>query len=152
MPRFKLLWAEETFRGVPKIYSLKSGAKVPDDILAIATKEKVKTARVEAIGGVAKLRIAYYNREIKKYEEHDYEEFLEVTSLLGNITLKDGKPFLHAHGNFGRRDLSVIGGHIVAATVFPILEVVVTPTENTALRRFDDELGLNVIYKTQAER
>ena len=35
-----------------KIYSLKAGAKVPDYIVAIATEEKILTARVEAIGGV----------------------------------------------------------------------------------------------------
>lgn len=130
-----------------KLYSFKAGAKVPDDILAIAKREKIPTARVEAIGGVKELKLAYFNHESKKYEEHGYHEFLEVTSLLGNITTKEGIPFLHIHGNFGRRDQSVIGGHIMSASVFPILEVVITPTENKALRRFDDELGLNVIYR-----
>lgn len=128
-----------------RIYSLKAGSKVPDDIIAIARREKVATARVEAIGGVKELRLAYFNHEAKKYEEHDYREFLEVTSLLGNITLKDGKQFLHIHGTFGRRDLSVLAGHVVGATVFPLLEVVITPTENRAARKFDDKLGLNVI-------
>jgi uncharacterized protein len=132
---------------VARIYSLKAGAKVPDDIVAIATKEKIPTARVEAIGGVNRLRLAYFNHESKKYEEHEYREFLEVTSILGNFTLKDGKPFLHIHGTFGRKDLSVIAGHVMAATVFPLLEVVITPTRNRALRRFDDKLGLNVIYE-----
>jgi len=127
---------------------LKAGAKVPDDIISIARREKIATSRVEAIGGVDKLRLGFFNHGEKKYEEHDYDEFLEVTSLLGNITTKDGGPFLHAHGNFGRRDQSVIGGHIMSAEVFPILEVVVTPTKNRALRKFDEALGLNVIYKS----
>ena len=131
-----------------RIYSLKAGAKVPDDIVAITTKEKIPTARVEAIGGVKRLRLAYFNHESKKYEEHEYREFLEVTSILGNITLKDGKPFLHIHGTFGRKDLSVIAGHVMTATVFPLLEVVITPTRNRAHRRFDDKLGLNVIYES----
>jgi len=130
-----------------KIYSLKAGARIPDDILAIAKIEKISTARVEAIGGVNQLRLAYFNHEAKKYEEHDFSEFLEVTSLLGNITTKDGKPFLHVHGTFGRKDLGVIGGHLISAEVFPILELVVTPTKNKALRRFEPEIGLNVIYK-----
>ena len=128
-----------------KIYSLKAGSKVPDDILAIARREKVSTARVEAIGGARELRLAYFNHEEKKYEEHDYREFLEVTSILGNITQKDGKPFLHVHGTFGRRDQSALAGHVVAATVFPLLEVVITPTRNRAIRWFDKELGLNVL-------
>ena len=130
-----------------KIHSLKAGSKIPDDIIAVAAKEKVRTAQVEAIGGVRALRLAYFNHETKKYEEHDFDEFLEVTSLLGNITIKDGKPFLHIHGTFGRRDLSVVAGHVMSGTVFPLLELVVTPTKNRAVRRFDDEVGLNVIYK-----
>jgi len=130
-----------------KIYSLKAGARIPDDILAIVKREEVATARVEAIGGVEELRLAYFNRDAKRYEEHDFKEFLEVTGILGNITMKDGKPFLHIHGTFGRRDLSALAGHVITAKVFPLLEVVITPTKNRALRRFDDELGLNVIYK-----
>ena len=130
-----------------KIYSLKAGARIPDDILAIVKREKMVTARVEAIGGVNELRLAYFDHDGKRYEEHDFKEFLEVTGLLGNVTLKDGKLFLHIHGTFGRRDLSTLAGHVMTAKVFPLLEVVITPTKNRALRRFDDELGLNVIYK-----
>jgi hypothetical protein len=132
-----------------KIYSMRGGSKIPDDILAIAKKEKIATAKVEAIGGVEELRLAYFNREARCYEEHDFREFLEVTSLLGNITTKDGQAFLHIHGNFGRRDLSAIAGHVISARVYPLLELVITPTTNRALRRFDVELGLNVIYKVQ---
>ena len=138
----------QRFPRVAKLYSLKAGSKVPEDILTIAKREKIYTARVEAIGGVRELRLAYFNHESKKYEEHDYREFLEVTSILGNITLKDGKQFLHVHGTFGRRDLSVLAGHIVSALVFPLLEVVVTPTKNRAVREFDEELGLNVIRRS----
>jgi len=130
-----------------KIYSLKAGSKIPDDILAIAKKERVVTARVEAIGGVEEVRLAYFNRHARRYEEHDFKEFLEVTGILGNVTLKDGKPFLHIHGTFGRSDLSTLAGHVMTAKVFPLLEVVITPTKNRALRKFDDGLGLNVIYK-----
>ena len=129
-----------------RLYSLKAGAKIPDDILAIAEKEKISTARVEAIGGVKELRLAYFNQKVMRYEEHDFREFLEVAGILGNLTLKDGKPFLHIHGTFGRKDLSTLAGHVMKAKVSPLLEVVVTPTRNKALRRFDDELGLNVIY------
>jgi predicted DNA-binding protein with PD1-like motif len=130
-----------------KIYSLKAGAKIPDDILAIAKREKIATARVEAIGGVKELRLAYFNQEARRYEEHDFREFLEVTGITGNLTLKEGKPFLHIHGTFGRKDLSALAGHVIKAKVSPLLEVVVTPTKNRALRRFDEKLGLNVIYR-----
>ncbi len=132
-----------------RIYNIRAGANLTEEILRIAEKEKLATAKIEAIGAIRQLRLAYYNPRSKKYEEHEYEEFLEVTSILGNITEKAGKPFLHMHGTFGRRDMSVIGGHVVSATVFPLLEVIITPTKNRAFRRFDEKSGLNLIYKTQ---
>jgi predicted DNA-binding protein with PD1-like motif len=132
-----------------RIHALKAGTSLTDEILRIARKEKIKTARVEAIGGVHKLKLAYFNHKAKKYEEHDFDEFLEVTGMLGNITQKDGKPFLHAHCTFGRRDMSVVGGHLISATVFPLMEVVITPTRNKATRRFDAKTGLNIIYKIE---
>ena len=133
-----------------KIYSLAAGSAFADEVLAIARRERLRTAGVEAIGGVDRLVIAYFNRKEKRYEEHSYDEFMEATTIRGNVTLKDGKPFLHAHGSFGRRDMSVIGGHIVSARVSPIMEVIVEPTSNVALRRFDERTGLNVIYRTEA--
>lgn len=132
-----------------KIYALDAGSSLTGEILRIARKEKIKTARFEAIGGVNQLRLAFFSHRSKKYEEHSYDEFLEVTGLLGNITQKGGKPFLHAHGTFGRRDTSVVGGHLISATVFPIMEVVITPTKNRATRRFDEKTGLNVIYEIE---
>ncbi len=134
---------------MPKIHNIRAGASLTDEILKIAKREKVATAKVEAIGEVRKLRLAYYNPRSKKYEEHEYEEFLEVTSLLGNIAEKGGRPFLHIHGTFGRRDMSIIGGHVISATVFPLLELIITPTNNRAFRRFDEKSGLNLIYQTQ---
>jgi len=134
---------------VSKIHSLKPGMSLVDGLLAIAKREKIRTAKVDAIGGVRQLRLAYFNSSVKKYEEHEYIEFLEATSLIGNITLKDDEPFLHLHGTFGRKDMSVIGGHVISGTVFPLLEVVFTPTTNKALRRFDEKMGLNAIYRIQ---
>ena len=132
---------------VAELRSLKAGSKIPEDLVHLAVEANVRCAKVEAIGGVSELNLAYYNHETKKYEEHSFREFMEVTSLLGNVTQSDGKPFLHVHGTLARRDLSVVAGHVVSATVFPLLEVVVTPTKNIAVRRGAEELGLKVIYK-----
>ena len=130
-----------------KLYSHGPGSRIPDEIVGIAKKQNIRSAGVVGIGGVIELSLAYINRESKKYEEHKFAEPMEATSVIGNLTLKDGEPFVHIHGNFGRRDLSVLGGHVVSATVSPILEVVITPTENTAHRRFDMGSGLSTIYR-----
>ena len=106
----------------------------------------MKTARVEAIGTLRKAKVAYYNnRNTKKYEEHLYNENMEVTSMLGDITMMERKPFLHLHANLGRKDMSG-GGHLVSAEVHRFLGVVITPTSNVASRRYDETLNLNAIY------
>jgi len=132
---------------VAKIFALKRGSSVTDEILAIARRERIRSARVEAIGGVTDLKLAYFDDRAKKYEETSHSGFHEVTGLLGNITMKDGKPYLHAHGTFARRDNSVVGGHLLYATVSPLLEVVMTPTSNVAVRELDEASGLNLIRK-----
>jgi uncharacterized protein len=128
------------------IHSLRAGDRLHEEIVTIARREKIATAGIRAIGGVKELSLSYYNRGTKKYENHDFNELFDVVSLVGNITMKDGNQFLHAHGNFSRKDLGVIGGHVTSAVIFPRLEVSLSPTKNIARRRFDESLGLNVIY------
>ena len=66
--------------------------------------------------------------------------------MLGNITMMEKKPFLHLHANLGRKDMSVVGGHLISAVVHPFLEVAITPTSNVASRRYDEALNLNAIH------
>jgi uncharacterized protein len=140
-----LLTCERASSLVARIQTLPSGADLHQGILGIARELGVRTGRVEAIGGVRKLKLGYYSAPKRSYDEREYEEFMEVTGILGNVTQKDGSSFLHVHGTFGRSDNSVIGGHVIAAEVFPLLEVVITPTENVATRKLDPALGLSII-------
>ena len=132
-----------------KLLTLPPGAIVPDSLLDLARKEEVQTAAVEAIGGVDLLTLGYYNRRTRSYERHDYRGFMEVTHLMGSITQKDGELFLHAHGTFGRRDMHVIGGHLIKARVFPTLEFILTPMDNSARRRLDKGTRLYLIGHNQ---
>ena len=132
-----------------KLLTLPPGAIIPDSLLDLARKEEVQTAAIEAIGGVDLLTLGYYNRRIRSYERHDYRGFMEVTHLVGNITEKDGELFLHAHGTFGRRDMRVIGGHLIRARVFPTLEIVLTPMDITVRRRLDKGTRLHLINHQQ---
>lgn len=131
-----------------KLLTLEAGAVIPDDLIRIAVREKVKTGAIAAIGGVDSLTLGYFDRRTKSYQQHEFRGFMEVTSLLGNVTEKDGKPFIHLHGNFGKRDLTLVAGHVIRARVFPTLEVVLEPTGNSAVRRFDRKTGLNLIYRS----
>ncbi|MEM4570530.1 MAG: DUF296 domain-containing protein, partial [Desulfurococcaceae archaeon] len=46
------------------------------------------------------------------------------TNLSGNISIKEGEPFVHVHAVVGKRDGSTYSGHLVEAKVF-VAEVLI---------------------------
>ncbi len=132
-----------------RIYLLRKGESVTESIQRIAKTGNIQTAQITGIGAVGQARIAYYNHDSKQYEVHDYDEHMEVTSMTANVTLSDGKPFLHLHVNLGRRDMSVIGRHLMSAIADPFLEIVITETGNRAIRRYDTDLNLTPISEIE---
>lgn len=124
---------------------LESGDQVVESLTQLAEHEAFGYAAVTGLGAVRSVALAYYNIETREYEVHDIEEQLEVTSLIGNFTLKDGKPFLHAHVNLGRRDLSTLGGHLMEAVAHSTLEVWLQREQAEVPRLPDDESGLSLM-------
>src|SRR4051794_38876318 len=100
-----------------------SGEAFPGPVLEWLAHERVGYAALSGLGAVSGATVSYWNAQTMQYETHQLTEQMEVTSLVGNVTLRDGQPFIHAHGNFGRRDLSVIGGHVNELLVHPTFEV-----------------------------
>ena len=56
--------------------------------------------------------IGLYHVDFRHYRKHTFEDPMEITSLLDNISAKDGEPYLHLHINLCRDDMSVIVGHL----------------------------------------
>ena len=125
---------------------LESGERVVASLTRLAEQESIGYASVTGLGAVRSVAVAYFNVQTREYETHQLEEQLEVTSLIGNFTLKDGRPFLHAHVNLGRRDLSTLGGHLMEAVAHSTLEVWLVREQGAAVQRLpDDESGLSLM-------
>jgi len=120
------------------IVRLEAGESALQTLARLLEAERVDFANVSGAGAVEWVRLAYWNRETRQYEEREFDEQLEVVSFQGNMALKEGKPFLHLHGVFSRRDFSTIGGHVKEARVHPTLEVWLR-TEDIPVRRSRDE-------------
>ena len=109
-----------------------------------AAKTNVRAARFTAIGAFQSVTIAYFDWEMRTYNELPVDEQTEVLVLTGDVALKDGKPEPHVHVVSGRRDGSTRCGHLVKAIVRPTLELMLE--EAGALeRRFDPESGIALI-------
>lgn len=127
------------------IVRIESGEAAIETLTAFLSSEQIAFANLSAAGAVRSARLGYWNAQTREYEYRDFEEQLEVVSFQGNASLKDDEPFLHIHGVFGRRDFSVVGGHLKEAWVYPTLEVWLR-TEALEVRRAPDQAsGLDLL-------
>ena len=127
------------------IVRLEPGEQVIESLLELLAAERVEFANVSAAGAVSWVKLGYWNPSTRAYEHHEFDEQLEVVSFQGNASLKDGKPFLHLHGVFGRRDFSVVGGHIQEARCNPTLEVWLRTEDVPVSRAKDQATGLELL-------
>jgi predicted DNA-binding protein with PD1-like motif len=119
-------------------------------LLAFARQNGVSGAGLTAIGACQEATLAYFDPEQKQYHDIPVTEQVEVLSMIGDLAEKDGEPALHAHAVLGRRDGSVVGGHVKQAIVWPTLEVIVTETPEHLRKRVDEETGLALIALSES--
>lgn len=124
--------------GAEHVLRLESGENVKEAITGYAGSAGIQSAHVEAIGALRDVRLRYWDATTRRYEDRGLREQLEVLSLSGNLTSADGGVKLHLHVVLGRRDFSVVGGHLRWGTAHPTLEVFLRPLGGP-LRRSKDE-------------
>lgn len=121
---------------------IESGEHVAASLLAWLKAEGIGYATMTGLGAVSAATVSYWNATTREYEQHRLDEQMEVVSLIGNVSIKDGEPFTHIHVTLGRRDLSIVGGHFNDATVHPNLELWVRPEAQAIERTLDESCGL----------
>ena len=107
--------------------------------------ESVASGFFFCLGAAEKITIAYYNIDKKEYENKDINVHLEITSVLGNISMLDGKVAIHCHGNFSDKDMRVYGGHVKKLVVSATCEVVLEKFSGKIFRENDKDIGLNLL-------
>ena len=80
----------------------------------------------------------------KVYKKKELTGPMEITSLVGNISTKDGETYLHFHVNLCDEEMRIQGGHMNACYVSATAEITVTKSEGTVERSMDEEIGLNL--------
>ena len=110
-----------------------------------AELEDIQLAEVSAIGATNNLTVGVYDLENKEYKSNDYSGDFEIASLNGNLTTKDGKPYLHLHGVFSNSDGLVVAGHVNKAVISVTCEMFVRVVEGKMDRALDSEIGINLM-------
>lgn len=122
-----------------------TGEEVADGLLTFAREAGLTAAHFTAIGALRDATLGWFNLDTQDYEEIQFDEQVEVLSLVGNVAVHENEPKVHAHVVVGKRDGTAHGGHLLKAHVRPTLEVLLIETPAHLRRKLDQATGLPLI-------
>lgn len=122
---------------------LAHGEDILSSMEAFCARHSIQAGVFSLIGAVSSATIGAYDQKQQVYVTVKEDRELEILSCTGNISLKEGKPFAHAHVVLGDHAGATIGGHLFSPTIvfageIHMIELVGTPLERT----YDDVTGL----------
>ncbi|RLG79221.1 MAG: DNA-binding protein [Thermoprotei archaeon] len=121
--------------------------RVPEEVELIkyltefAIRNNIKMAYLSGIGAFSEVKMGYFVREKNAYEPIEYNRLMELISLTGNISIKEGKPVPHIHVVLGDRHGHTIGGHLLEAKVY-MVEILVVELLGPILERQEVAPGI----------
>ena len=127
------------------VIRLEKGEEVISCLKELCKKENIRLGEITGLGAANLVEIGVFNVNTKEYNTKVFEGIYEITSLVGNVTEKDGEVYLHIHINFGDEEGRVLGGHLVRAIISATSEIIVSKIDGTAGRKLSDEIGLNLL-------
>lgn len=126
------------------VVRLNKGEEVISSLKQLCIDENIKLGEITGLGASDFVEIGVFNVNTKEYNTKKFEGMFEITSLVGNVTTKDGDVYLHIHINFGDEDGLVKGGHLVKATISATSEIILRIIEGNVGRKLNPEIGLNL--------
>lgn len=98
------------------IGSIPQSSDLYESITKIVTEEDIRTGNITAIGAVTNAVIGYFDQNKKEYIKIEQNGGFEILNCTGNVSVREGKPFVHAHITLSDKDGKVFGGHLMPGT------------------------------------
>jgi uncharacterized protein len=129
-----------------RVVILDSGEEAFAALTQFANDAQLTAASLTAIGAFEKATVGWFDFENKTYKKIEVGEQCEVLSAIGDVAIgDDGEAGLHVHVVLGLSDGTTRGGHLLAGTVRPTLEVVLIDTPSHLRRKAKHDLGIALI-------
>jgi predicted DNA-binding protein with PD1-like motif len=124
---------------------LERGEEIHPSLTALAADRGWRGAAVTGIGAVDEVEVGFYHLDRREYERRPVPGILELLSLTGNLSLRDGTPFLHAHVVLMDASFALHGGHLFRARIAVTGEFSVRQTDLRMVRVPDEGVGLPLL-------
>lgn len=122
--------------------TLERGDEIVPCMTDVIRRENLKSGWILGIGAMEEVEVGYFDFPTRSYQNQAFEGEFELLSLSGNITLKDGEPFVHPHVTFSGPDFKVLGGHLFKGKISAAGEFVVIKGGITISRKMNESMGL----------
>ena len=135
------------YKQVDKDYFIyiEKNEKVMDTLTRFCKDQAITNGKISGIGAVKQSEIGAYDTVGKEYIRKQFPDVWELVSYEGNVTLKDGDPFVHGHVVLSNHDMKTIGGHLFETTVAAVGEFFLRKFDNDAYREINEDVGLPCI-------
>ena len=124
------------------IVRIDKGEELCEKLISLCEAQNIRLGFISGFGAADLIEAGLFDPDEKKFISNTYEGVYEITSLLGTITKKDEKPYLHIHVNFSDRDNVTRGGHLAKANISLTAELMITPLEGSVSRSYDPDTSL----------
>ena len=123
---------------------LEIGEEILESLTELCKKENIRYAEITGIGALKSATVGLYNVKEQKYYSKTFEQPMEMLSLSGSVTNKDGEVYLHLHACLSDEDCRALGGHLNSAVIGVTGEIFVRIIDGSLGRRVHPETGLNI--------
>ena len=132
--------------GSDYVIRLEQGDDIVASLRTFAETWRIRAGFFEGIGSLYKARLGHYDfAGTKTYKYENFQEDFEILSLSGNISIMNREALPHAHVTLGRRDFSVIGGHLEEGSTANMVEIVLGKLPGRLVKARDPSVGLNLL-------
>jgi predicted DNA-binding protein with PD1-like motif len=126
------------------IVRLKHDVDLVQSMTELAKSKGIEAGSFTAMGALKRAKLGYYDQKIHEYREMKIDSPHEMASCVGNISLKEGEPFIHAHVVLADETGNTKAGHLFEGIVFAA-EVHLCQLEGPKLeRKYDEVTGLSL--------
>ena len=127
------------------VLRLDPGEEIVASLTRLVEQENVQLGTVSALGAAGDVTIGIFNTREKQYYSQRYQGDYEISALVGNVTRKEGEPYLHLHITIGNPVTGEVhAGHLTSAVISATLELFLQVWDGQVGRKFSDQVGLNL--------
>jgi uncharacterized protein len=127
------------------LIKLKKGDQFPEKFIYFCQTNKIYSCWFAALGAVSSATLAFYNLKDKKYQKKNFQKPFEIVNCYGNLGTMNDKIIVHCHTVLADDNFSTIGGHLEKMIIAATCEIIVQQLEQPFTRKFDEEIGLNLL-------